>query len=114
MLIGIDNYNDLCGTELKKLDDIYDKCDVMITHYDPSIERRHQCQKFAGKITTGFYSFNGKRFLKDGTMKYWIFGHTHAELDFETKGVRCLCNTLGLPSESNNGKLTSIKSFEIH
>lgn len=41
------------------------------------------------------FSFDGEKYLKDGTMKYWIFGHTHEEMDYKEHNVRCICNPLG-------------------
>ena len=63
--------------------------------------------------TTGFFTFDGSKYLKEGSMKYWIFGHTHDQTEFEMEGVKCICNPMGYPSENNYGELTQIRSIKL-
>lgn len=44
-------------------------------------------------------------------MKYWIFGHTHEQIEYSEHNVKCLCNPFGYPKELNNIK---IGSFDIY
>jgi hypothetical protein len=46
-------------------------------------------------------------------MKYWIFGHTHEELEYEAHNVKCFCNPLGYSNESGNGQWVKIKQIEV-
>ena len=89
--------------EKKKLHRIYQNVDVMITHINPSIEKEHTDKKYRDLDTTGYFTFDGEEFLKNGSMKYWIFGHTHDRTVYEKYGVKCLCNPMGYPNESMNG-----------
>lgn len=60
-----------------------------------------------------FFSFNGHKFMEDGRMKYWVFGHTPDRLEYEHHGVTCICNPFGYPSESLYGDDTFIRSIEL-
>lgn len=90
--------------EKEKLRRIHDRVDVMITHVNPSIEREHTSPRYRDMETTGFFTFDGAEFLEKGSMKYWIFGHSHERIEYETHGVKCLCNAMGYPGESMDGR----------
>jgi len=46
-------------------------------------------------------------------MKYWIFGHTHNETEYEVEGIHCIANPMGYPSESGNGQYVTTRRIEI-
>jgi hypothetical protein len=79
----------------------------MITHINPSNLREHQNPEYANEYSTGFFCFDGLKFLKNTTAKYWIFGHTHSKLDYEYNNTKVLSNPLGYPSENFNFKIHS-------
>ncbi len=97
----------------QKLESIYQKADVMITHINPSIEKVHTNEKYRNEDTTGYFTFDGSHFLKEGSMQYWIFGHTHDRMEYEAHGVKCLCNPMGYPNESLNGQSIQPMQIEI-
>ncbi len=99
--------------EKEKLDKIYQDVDVMITHVNPSIEKEHTHKSYRNEDTTGFFTFDGSKYLEHGSMKYWVYGHTHTEAGHKISGVKCICNPMGYPSESGNGAWTQIKTIEI-
>ncbi len=107
------NWQEYADQEKEKIEKIYKDVDVMITHVNPSIKKEHTSASFREEPSTGFFTFNGSKYLKDGSMKYWIYGHTHVEAEFEINGVTCICNPMGYPGESGNGEWTWIKSVEI-
>jgi predicted phosphodiesterase len=49
----------------------------------------------------------------NGTIKYWVFGHTHDPIEYEIDNVKFLCNPLGYPNESGYGENITMKNFEI-
>lgn len=110
-LVGVDNFDDIYNIELPKIEAVYKKCDVMITHYNPSILKEHQSQRFLPNPASTFFCFNGLRFMEEGNMKYWIFGHTHDNIEYDYKGVKCICNPMGYPNE--NGNMEWVKTFDI-
>jgi len=105
---GIDNFYDLVKIEQKKLDNIYLKSDVIITHISPSINNLPNYND--DDKSNGYYTFNGEDYLSNTTAKYWIFGHIHQSHEYEEYEVKCLSNPLGYPKQSKD---FSIKTIEI-
>lgn len=110
-------FNDKHKDEIPKIEAIYREIDVMITHTFPLSDTN--ILSLAGdkdwdKPYRAFYTFDGSKYLQNGTMKYWICGHIHYPLDYEYAGVSILCNPLGY-LESNRKKryVFTMKSFEI-
>jgi len=101
------------ASENEKIETIYKNVDVMITHINPSIRKEHTDTLYQEEPSTGFFTFDGLNYLKNGSMKYWIFGHTHTPIEFNLEGVHCICNPMGYPGESDRGRLTKVKSIEI-
>ncbi len=100
--------------EKEKIEKIYKDVDVMVTHVNPSIIKEHTSSFYREEETTGFFTFDGSKYLKDGSMKYWIFGHTHTKAEFEANGIKCICNPMGYPMEAvGTAKAMVIKSIAI-
>ena len=99
--------------EKKKLDKIYKDVDVMITHVNPSLDPNHTFELYRESELTGFFTFNGEKYLRDGSMKYWIFGHTHNETEYEVGNTHCIANPMGYPAESGNGQYVTTRRIEI-
>jgi DNA repair exonuclease SbcCD nuclease subunit len=100
-ILGIP-WQDLWQQEKEKIEKIYQEVDIMITHVNPSIAKKHTDPKYQEELTTGFFCFDGEEYLKQGSMKYWIYGHTHDAMEYELHGVTCICNPLGYPGEGNS------------
>ncbi|MEN8303739.1 MAG: metallophosphoesterase [Campylobacterota bacterium] len=95
--------------EKNKIEKIYQDVDVMITHINPSIKKEHTNKIYRDEDTTGYFTFDGSKYLKDGSMKYWVYGHTHIEAEHEIDRVKCICNPMGYPNERNGIKMKSIE-----
>ena len=85
----------------------------MITHVNPSFDEDHISKKYHNNTTNTFFTFDGSKFYKGGSMKYWVFGHTHDAIEYEIEDVKFLCNPLGYPNESQYGDNITMKSFEV-
>ena len=72
---------------------------VVITHHGPS----HQCvnPKFPFRPLTRAFTSDAEHLL--GRSSLWVYGHTHASLDFNIKGTRVISNQMGYPGESGCG-----------
>lgn len=110
---NINYYDTIYKLELPKIEVVYKECDVMITHVNPSYLHEHIAPTYKNDENNMFFTFDGHRFMKDGAMKYWVFGHTHNTLEYEHNGVKCICNPFGYPAESCYGDDIWIKSIEI-
>jgi manganese-dependent inorganic pyrophosphatase len=107
----------IASNEISKIEAVYREVDVMITHTFPLSDAnilRLAGDKDWDKPYRAFYTFNGSKYMQNGTMKYWICGHIHYPLDYEYAGVSILCNPLGyLESNRKKGYEPTMKSFEI-
>ena len=83
----------------------------MITHINPSFLDKHLDPRFASNQNNMFFTFNGHNLLDKGSMKYWIFGHTHAQIEYDFEDVKCICNPMGYPSKYNNS--IQVKTIEV-
>ncbi|MCK5294693.1 MAG: metallophosphoesterase [Arcobacteraceae bacterium] len=110
---GIENYNDIRKIELPKIKNVYKDCDIMITHVNPSFKHKHINSAYHNNQANTFFTSNCYEFLKDGNMKYWIFGHAHDVIEFDLYDVKCICNPMGYPAESEYGDWIWIKSIEV-
>lgn len=100
-IFGIEAFDDLLASELEKLERVYLESDVIVTHINPSIKPEHTAKRWSREDSTGFFTFDGSRFLVDTPAKFWIFGHTHTPLEYQRHGVQCRSNPLGYPGEWN-------------
>lgn len=112
-IYGIKKFDDIAKIEQEKLERVYQKCDVMITHVNPSFDEKHIDKEYKNSAANTFFTFDGSKFYQNGIMKYWIFGHTHKPIEYEINGIKFLCNPLGYPNESDFGEKVKIKSFVL-
>lgn len=110
---NVNYYDTIYKLELPKIKAVYKECDVMITHVNPSYLHEHMAPSYQDNEYNMFFTFDGHMFMKNGSIKYWVFGHTHDTLEYEYNGVKCICNPLGYPTESYYGDDTWIKSIEL-
>jgi len=112
-IFGIENFNDIFEIEKPKIEAVYKNCDVMITHINPSCKDENISGRYQNNQTNTFFTFEGEVYLKNGSMKYWIFGHTHEELEYEEHNVKCICSPFGYPNESGFGVWVNIRQIEV-
>lgn len=91
-------FDDMHKADLQKLELMYQKVDVMITHICPFLVHDGE----------PFYHFDGEKYLKDGSMKVWIYGHTHKGASDIRYNVNLVTNALGRKSEKRK-----IKPFQV-
>ena len=95
-----------------KIERVYKERDVMITHVNQSAKKEYLNIKYQNPSST-FFCFDGEEYLKNGNMKYWIFGHNHDVIEYKEHNVTCICNPVGYHNESGNGKWIKIKQIEV-
>lgn len=91
-------FDDMHKADLLKLEQMYKKVDVMITHTCP----------FLAHDGEPFYHFDGEKYLKDGSMEVWVYGHTHKSVSDTSYNVNLVTNALGRKSEKRK-----IKPFQV-
>ena len=112
-VVGIENFDDIFEIEKPKIEKVYKECDVMITHINPSAKKEYLNAKYQNNQSSTFFCFDGEDYLKNGSMKYWIFGHNHDVIEYKEHNVKCICNPLGYFNESGNGSWVKIKQIEV-
>lgn len=101
-------FNDLFKEEYEKLDSIIDRCDIMISHINPSIDKTHQNPEWKDHPTCGFYSFDGTALMDKFKGSRWIFGHSHYRGEYRINEFNLIANALGYPSERRKAVILSI------
>ena len=112
-ILEIENFDDIFEIEKPKIERVYKECDVMITHINPSAKKEYLNAKYQNNQSSTFFCFDGEDYLKNGSMKYWIFGHNHDVIEYKEHNVKCICNPLGYFNESGNGSWVKIKQIEV-
>jgi metallophosphoesterase superfamily enzyme len=106
-------FDELWDIEKPKIEAIYQRCDVMITHVMPSINPEHVDKIYRSDKATGYFTFDGQKYLKETTAHTWIYGHSHTNQDIEAHGVRMVANQLGYRNEAIKNSLQG-KRLEIY
>lgn len=95
----LDFFDELFHEEYAKLEAIHQKCDVMVSHYNPSIVFEHQSKQWARNSSTAFFCFDGESLIKNMHGNLWIYGHTHDSMCYSLHGKECITNALGYYNE---------------
>lgn len=72
---------------------------VVITHHGPSIACQHRYFGHS-ELAPGFYSDLDSLLMQSD---YWIYGHTHSNLDKQIEKTRLIANQRGYPNERIDG-----------
>lgn len=119
-----------------RIDDVYQQCDIMMTHVSPLSEWKQFVEMYefdpdkasrdpncaieheALKDYRAFYCFDGKEHLENGSMKHWVFGHTHRNFSRtyerqDGKSIQIHCNSIGYPDKGKIPKEFGIKVIEV-
>ncbi len=109
---GVNRFDDIWEIEKPKIEEVYQQCDVMITHVMPSIKPEHVAEYFRDSRGTAYFCFDGEKYVKDTTAKVWVYGHTHTPNNFDLHGVRVVSNQLGYRGEARKSPVEE-KIIEI-
>lgn len=66
---------------------------VVVTHHVPSF--RMQCPAFADSKMNGAFTVELSDLISNSDIDYWIYGHSHYNVDVEIAGTMCVSNQLG-------------------
>lgn len=122
-------FDDLFNEQKHRIDAVYQNCDIMVSHVSPLSEWKQFVEMYGAPDVTqmygniksdalddvrGFYCFDGKEYLENGSMTHWIFGHTHRNFSriYERKDGRSIeihCNSIGYPNKKEKAQ----EGFEI-
>ena len=106
---GYKDFYDLLIQERPKVEAILD-ADIILTHVCPLAHRIAFQEEYQYEQSSMFYAFNGEDYLMQTKAKYWIYGHSHGEHEFEIYGTECKMNALGYPGEKRQ---LTVKTIEV-
>lgn len=66
---------------------------IVVTHHVPSFLM--QCPKFEGSLANGAFTVELKDYIQESNIDFWIFGHSHYNVDKVIGKTTCLSNQLG-------------------
>ena len=86
---------------------------IVLTHHVPSF--RMQCPSFTGSRIGGVFIVELENYIKDSGIDYWIYGHSHYNVDVAIGSTQCVSNQLGYVFHGehktfDHGKCISIDS----
>jgi len=130
-------FDSLFQAQKHRLDAVYQHCDIMMTHVSPLSEWNQfiQMYNFQPAIAAvdpnysqnhealhdyrAFYCFDGKEYLEKGSMKHWVFGHTHRNFHrsyerADGKVIDVRCSSIGYPKNSKKSDaFIGVSVFEV-
>ena len=66
---------------------------IVVTHHVPSFRMLHP--KFQGSKANGAFTVELEDYITDSGIDYWIYGHSHTNIDVRIGNTQCLSNQLG-------------------
>ena len=66
---------------------------IVVTHHVPSFRMQHP--KFADSKANGAFTVELENYIKDSDIEYWIYGHSHYNVDVQIGNTKCVTNQLG-------------------
>ena len=129
-------FDRLFNEQKHRLDAVYQECDIMMTHVSPLSEWKQFIEMFgfdpeiaktdpnyamnheALRDSNAFYCFDGKEYLENGSMKHWVFGHTHRNFSrtyerADGKNIEIHCNSIGYPDKGKIPQEFGLKMIEV-
>lgn len=66
---------------------------IVVTHHVPSFRMLHP--KFQGSKANGAFTVELEDYIAGSGIDYWIYGHSHTNIDVKIGNTQCLSNQLG-------------------
>lgn len=84
---------------------------IVATHHVPSFQL--MADEFTDSPINGAFTFELGRLIANSRIKYWIYGHSHRNIDKVIGNTRCVCNQLGYVSHGEHHTFRSDAVIEI-
>ena len=84
---------------------------IVVTHHVPSFLM--QCPKFEGSLANGAFTVELKDYINVSNIDFWIFGHSHYNVDKVIGKTTCLSNQLGYVFHNEHGTFDNGKYITI-
>ena len=84
---------------------------IVVTHHVPSFKM--QCPKFVGSSANGAFIVELEDFIEAHDVDYWIYGHSHYNVDVNIGSTHCLSNQLGYVFHNEHTTFDPGKYIEV-
>ena len=84
---------------------------IVVTHHVPSFDL--MADEFKGSLINGAFTSDLNGLMESLPIDYWIYGHSHRNIDREIGGVKCVSNQLGYVFSNEHGDFKRDKIIEI-
>lgn len=95
----------------KAVEESMAKHKIVVTHHVPSFKM--QCPKFADSLANGAFTVELEDFINEHDIDYWIYGHSHYNVDVTIGNTRCLSNQLGYVFHNEHLTFDPCKIIEV-
>lgn len=110
-----DNFNrehDKCFNFIKdKVENSTAKHIVVVTHHVPSFQLISS--DYAGSRINGAFSVELGQYIEKSRVEYWIYGHSHRNIDKIIGQTKCVSNQLGYVFHNEHHTFDSQKTIDI-
>ena len=84
---------------------------IVVTHHVPSFQMQNP--EFNGSLANGAFIVELEDFIKNSDIDYWIYGHSHYNVDVQIGKTQCVSNQLGYVFHNEHHTFDSGKFIEV-
>ena len=88
------------------------KTKIVVTHHVPS--DLLNAKEFQGSKINNAFTVDLTDYIKTCNAQYWIFGHSHRNINKKIGGTYCLCNQVGYVSAGENETFSPDKNLDTN
>ena len=104
--------HNICFQFIKQaVEDSTAKHKVVITHHVPSFQLC--APEFEGSALNGAFTVEHEDFIKDSGIDYWIYGHSHRNIDKVIGSTPCVSNQLGYVFANEHKSFIADKTISL-
>ena len=85
---------------------------IVVTHHVPSFQLTSP--DFAGSRINGAFTVELAQYIETSPIEYWIYGHSHRNIDKQIGKTQCVSNQLGYVSHNEHLTFDMRKAIEIN
>lgn len=87
------------------------KTKIVVTHHVPSFQL--MAEEFRGSMINGAFTSSLDKMIESLPINYWIYGHSHRNIEAEIGGIKILTNQLGYVFANEHLNFETYKFLEI-
>ena len=84
---------------------------IVVTHHVPSFQM--QRPKFADSHANGAFTVELEDYIKNSGIDFWIYGHSHYNVDVMIGNTMCISNQLGYVFHGEHESFNPCKNIEV-